>query len=133
MSPVDAASITAVDWQVQLGAPGEIVEGADDIDQCIRTILLTPKGSIPHDPDFGSNLHLYIDWPLQIARPQMIREAIDAIHRNEPRAVLTRLSVEAAASEDPALIGSIVLEVEWTAKDSTSPAQSTAVVVGTSA
>ncbi|HAH9251979.1 TPA: baseplate protein, partial [Escherichia coli] len=53
---------TSVFWQPALQAPGEIVRGLDDIRQSIQIILRTPRGSDPHRPEFGSNLHLYIDW-----------------------------------------------------------------------
>lgn len=60
--------IPHLDWQPELGTD-DIVGGLDDIDQCIRTILLTPKGSDPHNPPFGSNIHLYIDWPQNRVTP----------------------------------------------------------------
>ncbi len=50
---------TSVFWQPALQAPGEIVRGLDDIRQAIQIILRTPRGSDPHRPEFGSNLHLY--------------------------------------------------------------------------
>jgi phage baseplate assembly protein W len=68
-----------------------IVEGLDDIDQCIRLILCTPKGSDPHRPDFGSNLHRYIDMPIDRATPYVVREAVDAIARWEPRCELIKV------------------------------------------
>ncbi|MCC7753101.1 baseplate protein, partial [Escherichia coli] len=49
---------TSVFWQPTLQAPGEIVRGLDDIRQAIQIILRTPRGSDPHRPEFGSNLHL---------------------------------------------------------------------------
>jgi uncharacterized protein len=111
---VTLADITSVDWQFRLSVLGDVVEGADDVAQCIRTILMTPKGTVPHAPDFGSNLHLYLDWPLQSGRPQIIRETIDAIAANEPRVKIVRVSVDAASPDDPALMAAIILELEWT-------------------
>ncbi|AZE49568.1 putative bacteriophage baseplate protein [Pseudomonas chlororaphis] len=63
-TPIPYTSITAAHWQPALGTPGEVVEGLRDIDQSIHIVLATPKGSDPHRPEFGSDLHLYIDWPL---------------------------------------------------------------------
>lgn len=102
-----------VDWQPKLNAFGETVVGVDDVAQCMQAILLTPKGSVPHDPDFGSDVHLYLDWPLQAARPQIIREVIDAIALNEPRATIKRVSVDAAEPADASSLAAIALEVEY--------------------
>ena len=69
---------TSVFWQPALQAPGEIVRGLDDIRQAIQIILRTPRGSDPHRPEFGSNLHLYIDWPVDRAIPHVVRESVEA-------------------------------------------------------
>lgn len=83
----------SLDWQPELGTDG-IVDGMDDIDQCIRTILQTPKGSDPHRPEFGSKIHLYIDWPQTRVTPYLVRETVAAIRRWEPRvgATIVRLN-----------------------------------------
>lgn len=96
-TPTSYTSITAAHWQPALGSPGEIVQGLRDIDQAIRIILGTPKGSDPHRPEFGSNLHLYIDWPVNRVVPHLVREAVDAIRQWEPRVsvVTVRAMVEA--------------------------------------
>lgn len=83
--PVHVLDITVADWQPKLGEIGEVVVDIDDIDQCIRTILVTQKGSVAHEPDFGSDLWRYIDWPIDQARPHVVREILDAIARWEPR------------------------------------------------
>lgn len=94
--PVRTDTIRAATWQLRLGELGQIAEGADDIDQCIRTILGTPRGSVPHRPDFGSDLWRYLDWPIDRARPHIVRETVDAVGRYEPRVEITRVSVELA-------------------------------------
>lgn len=81
-------------WQPALEGDG-FVEGLADIQQCISNILSTPLGAEPMRPDFGSNLHLYIDWPIDRARPHIVREAVDAIRRWEKRITVTRVTVEA--------------------------------------
>jgi len=93
------ADITAVHWQPALGALDTIVEGADDIAQAIAIILRTPKGADPHRPEFGSNLHLYLDWPIDQARPHVVREVFDAISRWEPRAELVEARLAADVSQ----------------------------------
>lgn len=103
--------ITYVDWQLKLNAIGEIAEGADDINQCIKIILMTPKGSVPHRPTFGSNIYKYIDYPVNEATPNIIREATDAINEWETRVEATAVKVEVLESN-------LKVIVEWTLKDS---------------
>ncbi|MCK9514076.1 MAG: GPW/gp25 family protein [Pigmentiphaga sp.] len=87
----DVHQITAAWWQPRLDAHGEIVEGLDDIHQCIRIILLTPKGSDPHRPEFGSDLWHYVDHPVGEAVPHVVREGIEALARWEPRIEVVRI------------------------------------------
>ncbi len=103
MSRVDR--ITHQDWQPALGAD-DIVGGLDDIDQCIRIILGTPLGSDPLRPDFGSNVHRYIDWPQDRAVTYLVREVFQAVCRWEKRVgqMDVRVSHEVAA---------VVITVIW--------------------
>lgn len=87
----DIRNITAADWQPRLGAHGDIVAGVDDIHQCIRTILMTPKGSVPHRPEFGSDIWRYLDLPTGEAIPHVVREGIEALRRWEPRIEVVRM------------------------------------------
>ena len=68
-------------WQPALGGNGEVT-GLEDLRQAIAIILRTPRGSDPLRPEFGSNLHLYIDYPVNRARPHLVRETVDAPIRN---------------------------------------------------
>ena len=65
----------------------------DDLRQAIAIILRTPRGSDPLRPEFGSNLHLYIDYPINRARPHLVRETVEAIRRWEPRLSVVRVAV----------------------------------------
>jgi phage baseplate assembly protein W len=73
---------------------GAVVTDADDIGQCIRTILSTPKGSSPHRPTFGSDVHLYVDYPVNSARPHIVREVVDALRNWEPRIDVVKVRVD---------------------------------------
>jgi phage baseplate assembly protein W len=84
------ANITSVHWQPTLNSY-EFVEGEADIEQAIHIILGTPKGSVAHRPDFGSNLHLYIDYPTDQAIAHVVREAVEAIRQWEPRCELVKV------------------------------------------
>jgi phage baseplate assembly protein W len=106
---VTLSEISSVHWQPALGGLG-IVEDVADIDQAIRVILRTPKGSDPHRPEFGSNLHLYLDTPVNRVVPHLVRESVEAIRDNEPRCELVKVipSIEEAH---------ITLRVQWRLAD----------------
>lgn len=101
--------ITYVDWQLKLNEIGSIAEGVDDINQCIAIILTTRKGSVPHRPTFGSNIYKYLDYPVNEASPNIIREATDAINLWETRIKLTSLSTEIIENK-------LTIKIEWTLK-----------------
>ncbi|MDD1016827.1 GPW/gp25 family protein [Pseudomonas rubra] len=110
-TPTSYTSITAAHWQPALGTPGEVVEGLRDIDQSIRIILATPKGSDAHRPEFGSDLHLYIDWPHDRVTPYLVRETIEAIRRWETRVQVVQVQVQIDTSH-------LTLKVLWRVADS---------------
>jgi phage baseplate assembly protein W len=96
-------------WQPVLGGPG-IVEATADIDQAIRIILKTPKGSDPHRPDFGSNLSLYLDYPIHQAIPHVVRETVEAIRQWEPRCALVKVTPSILESQ-------MTINVRWKLSD----------------
>lgn len=103
--------ITSVDWQPKKNAIGEIVEGIDDIKQCINNILLTSKGSVPHNPEFGSDAWKWIDKPVNIAIPNIIREIIDSINMWESRVKVSSVEAEIDGSH-------VIITLSWKLKDS---------------
>lgn len=109
-TPIPYTSITAAHWQPALGTSGEVVEGLRDIDQAIRIILTTPKGSDAHRPEFGSDLHLYIDWPTNRVTPHLVREAVDAIRRWETRVSVVQVQVSIDVEH-------ITVRVQWRIAD----------------
>lgn len=109
-TPTPYTSITAAHWQPALGTSGEVVEGLRDIDQAIRIILTTPKGSDAHRPDFGSDLHLYIDWPTNRVTPHLVREAVDCIRRWETRVSVVQVQVSIDVEH-------IIVRVQWRVAD----------------
>lgn len=111
MTPITLPEINAVYWSPKLGAVGEVVTDADDINQCIRIILQTPKGSDPHRPDFGARLGDYIDRPINTARPHLIREATQAVLDWEPRIEL--VSVKVFLAQPELEIQQVVIQVVW--------------------
>ena len=103
--------IKYVDWQFKLNDIGGVAEGVEDINQCIAIILCTQKGSNPHRPTFGSNIYKYIDYPINIAKPNIIRETIDAITKWETRINVNSVFVEIEKEH-------IKIKVQWTLKNS---------------
>lgn len=101
---------TSVFWQPRLNAPGEIVQGHEDIVQAIQIILRTACGSDPHRPEFGSQLHRYMDMPIDRALPHVVREAVNAIQRWEPRCRLLSVKPQRQAEH-------LSLRIQWTGRD----------------
>ncbi len=95
-------------WQPALGGNGEVT-GLEDLRQAIAIILRTPRGSDPLRPEFGSNLHLYIDYPVNRARPHLVRETVDALRRWEPR--LSEVSVAVSQAGDAGVKVSVVFRL----------------------
>lgn len=122
---VALTDITAADWSPKLGNPGEVVENLDDINQCIRVILNTPKGSMAHEPLFGCDAWLYQDQPIPEAIPRIINAVIEAVEEWEPRVKL--VSVTPVTSE--AAVGKITLQLEWKLKDYDEGSQQTEVTL----
>lgn len=91
--------IKSVDWQPKLNQIGNVVEGIDDIDQCIKIILMTRKGTDPHRPEFGSDIWKYIDYPVNEAVPNIIREAFDSITLWETRVEIKGITAEINESQ----------------------------------
>ena len=106
MTPL--SQITARNWQLALDQPGDVVADLDDISQCIRVILTTPKGTDPLRPEFACDLWRYIDYPIDRATPHIVREAWDAIETFEPRIEL--VSITPRPGDDP---GQLVVRIIW--------------------
>ena len=69
------------------------------------------KGSVPHRPTFGSDIYKYIDYPINEATPNIVREATDAITMWETRIKVDSINVEINETN-------IKIKVEWDLKDS---------------
>lgn len=106
---IDVTQIASADWSRKVGAPGEIVEQLVDIDQAMRICLLTPKGAVPHRPQFGCDAWRYLDWPTNQALPHIVREATDALAAWEPRATVTGITASYDAEH-------VYLTIRWTVR-----------------
>lgn len=70
----------------------------EEILQNVRTIILTRRGSVPLDRDFGLSWE-HIDKPVHIAQALTRAEIIEAIEKEEPRAVIESVEFEENAED----------------------------------
>ena len=83
--------IQSVNWQIALSGPGDIAEGLADIRQCLGVIMTTTRGTDPFRPTFGTDIWKYIDQPVTVAAPAIVKEILTAIQLWEPRVRVTKL------------------------------------------
>ena len=93
---VTLSDITSADWSLRLKSIGDVVQGLEDVEQCIAIILTTPKGSDPLRPTFGTDLWRFIDNPIGFAIPAVVREVTGSISMWEPRITLQSVMVTPA-------------------------------------
>ncbi|MGC0151052.1 GPW/gp25 family protein [Chromobacterium vaccinii] len=91
--------ILSADWSPMLGAQGEVVEDVADIDQCIRIILVTRPGTDPLRPLFGCDAWRWLDAPVDVALPHVVREVYAAIDMWEPRAEVVAVTLAPGEGE----------------------------------
>lgn len=91
---MNISDIKSADWALATSGIREVVEGIDDINQCIAIVLSTKKGSDPFRPTFGSDIWDWIDRPVNTALPNMKRAIFEAVGLWEPRVTVTSVSHE---------------------------------------
>jgi uncharacterized protein len=109
---ITLADITSADWSLELGTIGGVVQGIADVEQCLGIIVTTPRGSDPLRPTFGADIWRYIDFPIDVALPAIVRELTSAITTWEPRVNL--ISVTAQPVNDGSTQSGAHLEVTLT-------------------
>jgi Bacteriophage baseplate protein W len=129
--PVTLANIRSADWSLEVGTIGAVVQGIDDIDQCIGIILTTPRGSDPLRPTFGADLWQYIDHPITVAVPSIVREVSAAIAMWEPRVTLQSVSVSPSDNSISQSGAHLNVAVTWRLKlnGAVSPSRITVVAI----
>lgn len=80
-------------WQLNINDPATIVDGVDDIAQCIYIILNTVPGSDPLRPTFGSNVYQHLDKPIGDVQPMLIYDATTAIEKWEKRIIVNKCTI----------------------------------------
>ena len=103
---LDRRSIPYQHWSVKVGRVdpvtgqvpdvlGDIVPALDDLDQSIANIVLTPKRSVPTEPEKCNDIPKYIDGTPDEAIPNITREIVDSVRTYEPRVLLEKVEVTA--------------------------------------
>lgn len=108
--------IKSADWSLGKSGLGAVVEGIDDINQCIVIILSTLKGSDPLRPLFGCDVWQWVDRPLSVSVPFLKRAIREAIDLWEPRVLVTSIDyVYQDASGDTAgsVLSGVRFKVAW--------------------
>ena len=72
---------------------GEVVVAIDDVHQAIANLILTPKRSVPGNPEKGCDLSPYIDRHEAEAVPAITQEIWDALAIWETRIVVSNVIV----------------------------------------
>ncbi len=123
------ADIGSADWSLKLGSIGEVVEGIRDVEQCLAIILTTPKGSDVLRPTFGADIWRYIDNPISVAIPAIVREVSAAIAMWEPRVQLLGVRIS-PVNESSAQSGAhINLAITWQLKLAGASRQNTSISI----
>lgn len=63
----------------------------EEILQNVRTILVTPKYSVPLNRNFGITATM-LDLPMPVAQAKLTNEIIEAVQRYEPRVRVTQIT-----------------------------------------
>jgi len=85
-----------LDYSSKLSPNGDFTK-LYDIDAILTSwnnILITPRGSMDHDPEFGCNLYLYLFEPLDEVSQEGIKdEIISSLSRYDDRATVEDVEV----------------------------------------
>ncbi len=107
---VTLSDIKTINWQLSTAKQGDVVQGIDDIKQCITIIVTTQKGSDPLRPDFGIDIMSYIDLPMSVVVPKLTNEILVQVAKYEPRCKITSFN----RSVD---ISSLTITINFTLSD----------------
>ena len=72
--------------------------GAEAVDQELKILLTTPRGSVVMDRDFGIDMSL-LATPVQTARARAQQDIVAAIRRYIPRCRVTRVTFRERTDE----------------------------------
>lgn len=90
--------VTNSEWGLSLAGQGQLVQGTDDIKQCIRIICHTPRGTDPLRPLFACDVYQYLDKPINQVIGSIFKEIQEALEMWEPR--IENIKLTKALSDD---------------------------------
>lgn len=93
---------------------GKIVANAAQLEQSIMILLLTPRGTVAHDPEFGSEIFTYISKPINHVRNFLRREIFETL-RQEERIICNSVKVSSGGSQQPELVK---FSIDWIVRQS---------------
>ena len=99
-------------WQHKAGTIGEVVTEAEDIGQCLETIAKTEKGTVPHNPNLGSNMMQFQDKPLNVVAPKMKVVLMKDFNVQESRASIDSIEFYYTAAKN----GHVDVKIAYTIK-----------------
>lgn len=103
--------VTNKEWGLSLAGQGQLVQGLDDIRQCIKIICHTPRGTDPLRPFFACDVYKYLDKPINYVIGNIFKEIKEALEMWEPRIENIKLS---HVLEDTSLIVRIQFSIKNT-------------------
>jgi phage baseplate assembly protein W len=108
---LDRNNIPYVHWQLARDPDGRAILGGvavelDDLRQEIRQCILTPKRSVPLNPEKGCDLDQYRDRPLNTRHLFVAAEVREALKRDVPRIVVREVKVAAEFT-------SVRIQITW--------------------
>jgi phage baseplate assembly protein W len=86
-----STEITSNYWQLSTEDAGAVVIGVEDLKQQVLNCLITDKGSVPFDPDFGFNIYELLDQPVNFVIPNGKLGILDALDYGVPQINVTRI------------------------------------------
>lgn len=83
----------------------------EEVIQNVKTILMTVKGEVPLDRDFGTDRKI-LDLPISVVTAKITAAIVEAVNKFEPRARVTRVTYEQTQEETLDGILKPVAEIE---------------------
>ena len=107
---LDRNTITNAHWQMKRTAEGpvwgEIAPDLEDLAQEIRQCILTPKGSVPLNPEKGCDLDQFRDRPMNVRSLFVLAEVREALRLWVPRVQVHEITYQTTFE-------AITLNVSW--------------------
>ncbi len=103
---MDLTEVQSSIFSISLDGQGQIVQGMDHTQQCIKIWLMTRPGEDPLRPEFGCGCAQHIDKPIDTVRGLIINEVITGMKNYFPEIVTNKVV--------PVMeLGKLTINIEW--------------------